>query len=185
MVLTILLGAVFLTIFLCTLFSSPAPSLSFSPIPLLSSCPLSFPFLSSPSPRPRRLPISRVTPLSVTMLPRRVYAASSLAAFVLRGFARQAQGRIMRTCATRYALRESVRRRHFSFSLSLSLSLDSRCERTPNSIRSVSRTDAPFFHLSLSKSPIASRKIRLQWTLEDRYSCTEIASFDFRTHILF
>lgn len=67
--------------------------------------------------------------------------------------------------------------------LFLSLSPDSRRERTPNSIRSLRRIDAPLSHLSLSKSPIASRKIRLQRTLEE-YSCTEIASFDFRTRIL-
>ncbi|KAL0106067.1 hypothetical protein PUN28_016058 [Cardiocondyla obscurior] len=76
----------------------------------------------------------------------------------------------MPTCATRYALRGSVRRR---FAVPLSLPPESAARaHTPNSIRSVRRIDEPPPSLPVPSSPIASHEIRLRWTFESNGTST-------------
>lgn len=106
------------------------------------------------SPR-RTSPVSLAyTPLSVTMLPRRVRTASSPTVFDLSlslflflcSFARRDVlcGVCSPLCASRIRLY-----------LCLFLSLDSRRERAPNSIRPVRRTDAPLPPLSVEAAAAA------------------------------
>lgn len=122
--------AVFLTIFLCTLFSSPAPSLLFS-----HSSPL---LLSSP------LPSFHVS-LSLPCSSLGYNVAASGVRGIIAGCVRS-----LRLCTagagTYYAdVCNSLcaSRIRPPPPLFLSLSPDSRRERTPNSIRSLRRIDAP------------------------------------------